>query len=64
MHKIVVIRLYFLLDTLYVSEYISLSSGATLYAVPRTWYIPVYTNKLIKVYANKLIKVAPEDGLI
>ena len=30
MHKIIVIRLYFPLDALHVSEYISPSSGATL----------------------------------
>ena len=30
MHKIIVIRLYFLLDTLHISDYISPSSGATL----------------------------------
>ena len=30
MHKILVIRLYFLLDVLNVSDYISPSSGATL----------------------------------
>ena len=30
MHKILVIRLYFLLDALHVSDYISPSSGATL----------------------------------
>ena len=32
MHKILVIRLYFLLDALHVSGYISPSSGATLQA--------------------------------
>ena len=31
MHKILVIRLYFPLDALHVSEYISPSSGATFY---------------------------------
>ena len=31
MHKILVIRLYFLLDALDVSDYISPSSGATFY---------------------------------
>ena len=29
MHKILVVRLYFLLDALHVSDYISSSSGAT-----------------------------------
>ena len=33
MHKILVIRLYFLLDPLHVSDHTSPSSGATLYAV-------------------------------
>ena len=32
MHKILVIRLYFPLDALHVSDYISPSSGATLQA--------------------------------
>ena len=31
MHKIVVIRLYFPLDALHVSDYVSPSSGATFY---------------------------------
>ena len=30
MHKILVIRLYFLLDAMHASDYISPSSGATL----------------------------------
>ena len=55
MHKILVIRLYFLLDALHVSEYISLSSGAKLYIA--FWCMPVPKSDV------QLIKVAPEDGL-
>ena len=44
MHKILVIRLYFPLDVLHVSDYISPSSGATLLAVHRIWYMPVYAD--------------------
>ena len=42
MHKILVIRLYFSLDALHVSGCISPYSGATLQAVHRIWYMPVY----------------------
>ena len=42
MHKIPVIRLYFPLDALHVSDCISPSSGATIYAVHRVWDMPVY----------------------
>ena len=41
MHKILVIRLYFILDPLHVSAYISPSSGATLQAAHRIWYMPI-----------------------
>ena len=34
MHKILVIRLYFPLDALHVSDYISLSSGANFISCP------------------------------
>ena len=45
MHKILVIRLYFLLDALHVSDCISPSSGATfLHAVRRIWYMLVHTS--------------------
>ena len=44
MHKFLVIRLYFPLDALHVSDYISPSSGATLQAVHRIWYMPVYVD--------------------
>jgi hypothetical protein len=46
MRKIPVIRLYFPLDALHVSDYVSPSSGAILYKLYRIWYIymvPVYT---------------------
>ena len=46
MHTILVIRLYFLLDALHVSDYISLSSGATLQAVHHIWYMPVYAGTI------------------
>jgi hypothetical protein len=41
MHKIPVIRLYFPLDALHVSDYVSPSSGATLETVRRIWYMPI-----------------------
>ena len=44
MHRILVIRLYFPLDALHVSDSISPSSGATLQAVHRIWYMPVYAD--------------------
>ena len=44
--KILVIRLYFLLDALHVSDYISPSSGATLWAAHRIWYMPVYAGTI------------------
>ena len=57
MFEILVIRLYFPLDVLHVSDYISPSSGATFISC---------TSHL--VYAGicdvQLIKVAPDDGLI
>jgi hypothetical protein len=43
MHKILVIRLYFILDALHVSNSISPSSGATL--ISCTSHIQVYANK-------------------
>ena len=42
MHKILVIRLYFPLDALHVSDYISPSSGATF--ISCTSHMPVYGN--------------------
>ena len=39
--QISVIRLYFPLDAVHVSDYISPSSGATLLAVHRIWYMLV-----------------------
>ena len=55
MHKILVIRLYFLLDALHVSDYISPSSGATFTSC--TSHL-AYTNCNIQ-----LQNVAPDDGL-
>ena len=42
MHKILVIRLYFLLYALHVSDYISPSSAATLKTVYRIWYMLIH----------------------
>ena len=65
MHKILVIRLYFPLDALHVSDYISPSSGATF--ISCTSHMPVYAGSIRVAYTKydvQLIKVAPEDGLI
>ena len=51
MHKILVIRLYFPLDALHVSDDISPSSGYS--------HTTAYTKCDVQ-----LIKVAPDDGLI
>ena len=64
MHKILVIRLYFLLDALHVSDYVSPSSGATLQAVHRIWYMPVpYVWLLLYQMRCTAYKFAPHDGL-
>ena len=44
MHKILVTILYFPLDALHVSDCFSPSTGATLRAVYRIWYMPVYAD--------------------
>jgi hypothetical protein len=80
MHKILVIRLYFLLDALHVPDYVSPSSGATF--ISSTSHIPVYADTIrvtvvclqphnIHTYVTVIYqmrctpyKVAPEDGLI
>ena len=56
MHKILVIRLYFPLDALHVSDCISPSSGATFYKL----YI------VFGIYKMRCTayKDAPDDGLI
>ena len=54
MHKILMIGLYFPLDALHVSDYISPSSGANLISCTST-----YTKCDVQ-----LIKFAPDDGLI
>ena len=41
MHKILVIRLYFLLDALHVSDYISPSSGATFISCTSNLVLPI-----------------------
>ena len=56
MHKILVIRLYFPLDALHVSDYISLLCG----------YSHTITRRIVSAYTKcdvQLIKVAPDDGL-
>ena len=60
MHKILVIGHYFLLDALHVSDYISPSSGATLYGYRHT------TARRIGIYHMRrtAYKVAPDGGLI
>ena len=62
MHKILVIRLYFSLDGLHVSDCISPSSGATF--ISCTSYL-VYANTS-GLYQMRYTapKVAPNDGLI
>ena len=57
MHKILVNTLYFLLDALHVSDYISPSSGATFISCT-SHLVPAYTKCDVP-----LIKVAPDDGL-
>ena len=80
MHKIPVIRLYFPLDALHVSESVSPLSGATFYKLYITfgicWYVRLlcgYRNdhttarRMAPAYTKcdvQLIKVAPDDGLI
>ena len=51
-----VIRLYFLLDALHVSDYISPSSGAA--------FIRCTSHLMYAKCDVQLIKVAPDDGLI
>ena len=69
MYKILVIRLYFPLDALHVSDYISPSSGATfisctshLVFAGTTRMVPAYTG----MYQMRCTayKVAPDNGLI
>ena len=72
MHKILVIRLYFPLDALRVSDYISPSSGATF--VPYVWLLYGYNHTTARrmVQAHTGIyqirctahKVVPDDRLI
>ena len=63
MHKILVIRLYFLLDALHVSNCISPSSGETFISC-----VAIATQQPdVTAYTKcdvQLIKVAPDDGLI
>ena len=62
MHKILVIRLYFSLDTLHVSDRISPPSGATFISYNHTT-----ARRMVQAYTKcdvQLIKFAPDDGLI
>ena len=68
MHKILVIRLYFLLDALHVSDCISPSSTATFISV---WLLcdrsHTTARRMVPAHTKcdvQLIKVAPEHGLI
>ena len=77
MHKILVIRLYFPLDALHASDYISPSSGATFYKLYIAFGICRYHTSgccvaiatqqpVVLAYTKydvQLIKFAPEDGL-
>ena len=76
MHKILVITLYFLLDALHVSDYISPSSGATFISCTShlvhagicryVWLLCGYTARRIDIFQMRCTayKVAPDDGLI
>ena len=67
MHKILVIRLYFLLDALHVSDYLSPSSGATFIScTSHLDYSHTTARRMVSAYTKcdvQLIKVAPDDGL-
>ena len=58
MHKILVIRLYFPLDALHVSDYISPSSGATFYKLYIAFgigrYMPVPYVSLLTARLNMI----------
>ena len=64
MHKILVIRLYFLLDALRVSDYVRPSSGETFISC----FVAIATQQSdASAYTKchvQLIKFAPDDGLI
>ena len=77
MHKSLVIRLYFTLDALHVSDYISPSTGATFISCTSHFVyagicrsgccVAVATQEPdVSAYTKcdlQLIKVAPDDGL-
>ena len=69
MHKILLIRLYFPLDALHVSDYVSPSSGATF--ISCTSHLVYVVTIRCHTYGNDIYqmrcttyKVAPDDGLI
>ena len=70
MHKILVIRLYFLLDALHVSDRISPSSGATFisctsHLVYVVCCVAIATKQTTYTKCDvQFLKVAPEDGLV
>ena len=74
MHKILVIRLYFPLDALHVSDCISPSSGTTfigctshlVYADKSGCCLAITTQCMVPAYTKcdvQLMKVVPDDGL-
>ena len=62
MHRSLVIRLYFPLDALHVSDYISPPSGATFYKLYIAFGTCIYRHIPNAMYS--LQKVAPDGGLI
>ena len=79
MYKVLVIGLYFPLDALHVSDYISPSSGATFISCTShlvnagicryhtCGYSHTTAGRMVLAYTKcdvQLIKVAPDDGLI
>ena len=63
--QILVIRLYFLLDALHVSDYISPSSGATFIScISCLEYAGTIRLAVVWLQPRTAYKVAPVDGLI
>ena len=65
MHTIPVIRLYFPLDAVHVSDSVSPSSGATFYKLYIAFGCSHTTARRTGIYQMRCTayKVAPEDGL-
>ena len=67
MYKILVIILYFPLDALHVSDYISPSSGANFIGCTSHLATDTTARHMVPAYTKcdvQPIKVAPDDGLI